>query len=78
MVLGVICRDQLYLVFKCLEHKKIGVLIVLLLTLKSIHRIQIVFIDDKDIFSNGEDCEMNIQQIIDIYTKLYEATGVKI
>jgi len=28
--------------------------------------------------SNRENCEINIQQIIDIYTKLYEATGAKI
>ena len=39
IVLGAICRDQLCLVFKYIEYKKIGVSIVLPLTLKSIYRI---------------------------------------
>ena len=60
MVSEAICRDQLYLVFKCMECKKIGVLIVLLLTLKSICRIQIVFIDNTDMYSNRDDYELNI------------------
>ena len=43
-----------------MERKKIGVLIVLLLTLKSIFRIQIAFVDNTDMYSNRNDCELNI------------------
>jgi len=43
-----------------------------------IQRITIAFVDDTDFYINGRNYEIKMQLIIDLYTKLYEATGGKI
>ena len=78
MVSGAICRDQSCLVFRELEGLKKGVELILLLSSKKVWRTQIAYIDDADFFSNRKDCIKQIQIIIDMYVKLYEATGVKV
>ena len=51
---------------------------ILLLALKKIRRMQITYVDDTDFFSNGKYCIKQIQKIIDMYVRLYEATGAKV
>ena len=41
-------------------------------------RTQVAYVDDTDFFSNGENYEAMIQAIIDMYVKMYEATGARI
>ena len=48
------------------------------ITKQIIQRIAIAFIDDTDFYTNGLDYETKMQLIMDIYTKLYKATGGKI
>ena len=75
---GAICRDQSCLVFRELEVLKKGVELILLLSSKKVRRTQIMYIDDADFFSNRKDCIKQIQMIIDMYVKLYEATEAKV
>ena len=42
------------------------------------YRTEIAFVDDTDMYLNGELSVENIQMIMDIYTRLYEATGGKL
>jgi len=38
----------------------------------------IAFVDDTDFYTNNEDFATKMQQVMDIYIRLYEATGGKI
>ena len=78
MLSGAVCRDQSCLVFKKLERLKKGVELVLPLSLKRIRRTVIAYVDDADFFSNGKFCIKKIQELIDLYVRLYKATGAKI
>ena len=78
MLSGAVCRDQSCLVFKQLERLKKGVELVLPLSLKRVRRTVIAYVDDADFFSNGKHCIQKIQEIIELYVRLYEATGAKI
>ena len=77
-VSGAICRDTLCLIFKYLEEKKLGAMIRNPVSKRIIQRIAIAFVDDTDFYTNGQDYEEKMQLIMDLYTKLYEATGGKI
>ena len=61
-----------------MENRKLGAEIFLPLSNRKVYRIEISFVDDTDMYSNGELSAKNIQMIMDIYTRLYEATGGKI
>ena len=78
MVSGAICRDQLCIVFKRLESLKKGIKLILPVTVKCIRRTQIEYADDIDFYSNGNQCESSIQEIINKYVNLCEATRAKI
>ena len=43
-----------------------------------LQRIAIAFVDDTDFFSTGRNAKSQMQQIMDVYTHLYEATGGKL
>ena len=43
---------------------KKGLVLVLLLTVQVVRRTQVVYVDDTDFFSNGENCKALIQAII--------------
>jgi len=78
MLSGAVCRDQSCLVFKKLERMKKGVKLILPITLKRIRRTVIAYVDDADFFANGKDCVAKIKEIINLYVRLYKATGAKI
>ena len=77
-VSGAICRDTSCLIFKYLEEKQLGAMIKNPISKQIIQRIAIAFVDDTDFYTNGPEYELKMQMIMDIYTKLYEATGGKI
>ena len=78
MLLGAICWDQSCLIFKIIENRKLGAEIFLLLSNRKVYRMEIAFVDDTDMYLNGKLSAKNIQMIMDIYTRLYEAIGGKI
>ena len=53
-------------------------MLTLPVTVKCIKRNQIAYVDDTNFYSNGNQCESLIQEIINKYVNLYEATGAKI
>ena len=42
-----------------------------------IQQLAIEFVDDTDFYTNGLNCEVKMQLIMDLHTKLYKATGGK-
>ena len=75
---GAICRDTSYLIFKYLEQKNLGAKLQNPRSREIIQQIAIAFVDDTDFYTNGPNYELKMQMIMDIYTRLYEATGGKI
>jgi len=75
---GAICRDTSCVIFKHLEDLKLGAQIRIASEDRYIQRVAIAFVDDTDFYANGPQFQMNMQQIMTNYTKLYEATGGKI
>ena len=68
----------MYLIFKYLENKRLGAIFETPITRQILQRLAIAFVDNTDFYTNGIDFERKMQQIMDLYTKLYEATGRKI
>jgi hypothetical protein len=77
-VSGAICRDTSCFIFKYLEEKKLGAKLRAPISKEEFQRIAIAFVDDTDFYTNGVDFELKMQLIMEIYTRLYEATGGKI
>ena len=75
---GAICRDTSCIIFKKLENKRLGVVVRLLLSLVEFIRYAIAFVDDTDFYTNDRNFNEKMQLIMDMYTRLYEATGGKI
>ena len=75
---GAICRDTSCLIFKYLEQKKLGAILLHPISNVIIQQIAIAFVDDTDFYTNGRNYKIKMQLIMDLYTKLYEATGGKI
>jgi len=77
-VSGAICKDVLYIIFRKIEKEGLGVVIHLPLSLEEYIRCAIAFVDDIDFYTNDKDFQEKIQLLMNIYTRLYEATGGKI
>ena len=77
-VSGAICRDTSCLIFKKLEEANLGVAMEMPLSFKRFVRCAIAFVDDTDFYTNGSEFMCKMQEIMNLYTKLYEATGGKI
>ena len=77
-VSGTICRDTSCLIFKHIENKSLGVIVKFPISKGTFVRIAIAFIDDTDFYINDKEFNELMQKAIDIYTKLYKATGGKI
>ena len=58
-----------------IEKKKVGAIIVVPRSKIKIRRIAVAFVDDMSIYSNRINAQSNMQIILDIYRKLYEAIG---
>ena len=76
-VSGAICRDISCLIFKYLEQMNLGAILKHPIIKEIIQRIAIAFVDDTNFYTNGPNYELKMQIIMDLYTKLYEATRVK-
>ena len=72
------CKDKSCKIIRDIENKELGVLIIAPISNRTINRIAIAFVDDTSLYRNGESVQNKIQQIIDWYATLYEATGRKI
>ena len=77
-VSGAICRDTSCLIFKYLEEKNLGAMLRHPISSVIIQWIAIVFVDDTNFYMNGPNYEEKMQLIMDLYTKLYKATGGEI
>ena len=77
-LLGAICWDTSCMIFRHLEKQNLGAILKNPISKVIIQRIAIAFVDDTDFYTNGRNYEMKMQLIMDLYTKLYEATGGKI
>ena len=77
-VSGAICRDTSCLIFRYLENKKLGVVVTFPISRGSFIRIAIAFVDDTDFYTNDFRCIQIMQEAMNIYTRLYEATGGKV
>ena len=64
-----------YRVIKHLEKQDLRINIKLLITKQLIQWLATAFIDDTSFYSSGNDFMEKIQQIVNQYTILYEATG---
>ena len=60
-VLGAICRDIPYLIFKQIESMNIGASINIERTKTKNKQVAIVFADDTDFYVNGTNFESNMQ-----------------
>ena len=77
-VSGAICRDTSCLIFKKLEDESLGVKIYSPIMSTLYVRNAIAFVDDTDFYTNGENLTTKMQRLMDLYTRLYEATRGKI
>lgn len=69
------CRDISCLIAKQIEIDKLGMQFVDLETLEELQCALITYVDDTDMMTDGEKARLQMQKIIDIYDRLYGATG---
>ena len=75
---GAICRDTSCIIFKKIEKEGLGVIMRLPLSFEEFTRCVIAFVNDIDFYTNNKDFQEKMQLLMDMYTRLYEATGGKI
>jgi len=76
-VSGAICRDTSCIIFKKIEKEGLGVIARLPLSFEEFTRCVIAFVNDIDFYTNNKDFQEKMQLLMDMYTRLYEATGGK-
>ena len=64
--------------FKEIEKKSLGISLTSKHNKIEVQRNMIAFVDDSDFCSNGVECELKMQKIVNDYAKMYEATGGKV
>ena len=77
-VSGAICRDTSYLIFKKLENQNLGLIVKTSISHQDVVRSSITFVDDTDFYTNSRNFMEKIQEAMNTYTGLYEATGGKL
>ena len=71
-------RDVSYLIIKQIENKNLGIeMKSIILGLKE-HGVLVSFVDNTDLFSDGNEIKEKMQSILNIYNKYYKATGGEI
>ena len=63
-----------YLIFGDIEEKELEIIIKIPVSNKDVQRLAVAFVDDTSFYIASMNFEMKIQQILDSYTTLYEAT----
>ena len=72
---GDVCRDTSCLIMKRIEIEKVGMRLTSVLSKKQEEITAVLFVDDADMISEGEDAEEKMQKILKMYNTLYTATG---
>jgi len=75
IVSGNICRDSSGFTIKQIENQNLGVEIIDLITKYIEQQVSTAFIDDTNFMSDRNDADIKMHKILEIYTKLYQATG---
>ena len=78
MLSGCLCRDVSRLIFKELENKRLGIVMKSKHNKNVVQRVVIAFVDDSDFCTKGNECEKKMQEIVEYYTSMCEATGGKV
>ena len=77
MLSGCVCRDVSCFMLKELEKKDWGCWWSWNM-MKEVQRVEIAFVDDSDFCTKGDESETKMQEIVDFYASMNEATGGKI
>jgi hypothetical protein len=64
--------------FKEIEKKRLGIMLTSKYNDVEVQRNVIAFVDDSDFCSSGVECERKMQEIVNYYANMYEATGGKV
>lgn len=72
------CRDVSCLIIKEIENRNLGIKFKAPIREEEEKCVSISFVDDTHLITEGDDSEGKMQEIIDAYESLYEATGGKI
>ena len=72
---GESCKVKSYLIFRNIEEKELGIIVKIPISNSNVQRSAVAFVDDTSFYTAGEDFKIKMQQILDCYTELYEATG---
>ena len=70
-----VCRDTSNLIIKHIENMNLGIIIKGPISKEEENETAVVFVDDTDFGSDGDECESKIQIILNIHTNLFEAIG---
>ena len=69
---------QLFAKHKKNEDKKLGVITIVLIIEEEVQRAAVAFVNDTSFYSNRRNIENKIQEILQVYTRLYEATSGRV
>ena len=75
---GNVCGDVSCFMFKEIEKKRLGIMLTSKCSNIEVQRNAIAFVDDSDFCSSGVECERKMQEIVNYYATMYEATGGKV
>ena len=72
------CRDVSCLIIKQIENQNLEIEIKSIILGLIEHSVSVSFVDDTDLFSNGDEVKEKMQSILNIYNKYYKAIGGEI
>ena len=75
---GDMCRDISCLIIRELEKRMLRVKFESVISNEIEQYVVVSFVDDNDLATDGENAEVKMQEIIDLYEILHAATGGKI
>ena len=75
---GNVCKDVSCFIFKEIEKKRLGIMLTSKYNDTEVQRNVIAFVDDSDFCSSGVECERKMQEIVNYYANMHEATGGKV
>ena len=69
------CRDTSCLIMRVIEKVNLGMKLKSHITSIKELIIAVLFVDDADMIEEGDEAEENMQEMLEIYNRLYSATG---
>ena len=73
--LGEACKAKSCRIISTIEEKELGLIVKLLITNTCKQWSAIAFVDNTSFFGKGSNVNEKVQQILNIYTRYYEAIG---